>query len=81
MGKELAKAYEPHEVEERIYEFWMNGKYFHAEVDSKKKPYTIVIPPPNITIAYGTCIGRNFAGYFDSFQKNAGILCFMAAWH
>ena len=32
MGKELAKAYEPHEVEERIYEFWMNGKYFHAEV-------------------------------------------------
>ena len=47
MGKELAKAYEPHEVEERIYEFWMNGKYFHAEVDSKKKPYTIVIPPPN----------------------------------
>ena len=49
MGKELAKAYEPHEVEERIYEFWMNGKYFHAEVDSKKKPYTIVIPPPNIT--------------------------------
>ena len=49
MGKELAKAYEPHEVEERIYEFWMNGKYFHAEVDSKKKPYTIVIPPQNIT--------------------------------
>lgn len=49
MGKELAKAYEPHEVEERIYEFWMNGNYFHAEVDSKKKPYTIVIPPPNIT--------------------------------
>ena len=49
MGKELAKAYEPHEVEERIYEFWMNGRYFHAEVDSKKKPYTIVIPPPNIT--------------------------------
>ena len=50
MGKELAKAYEPHEVEERIYEFWMNGKYFHAEVDSKKKPYTIVIPPPNIQV-------------------------------
>ena len=49
MGKELAKAYEPHEVEERIYEFWMNGKYFHAEADSKKKPYTIVIPQPNIT--------------------------------
>ena len=49
MSKELAKAYEPREVEDRIYDFWMQGKYFHAEVDSKKKPYTIVIPPPNIT--------------------------------
>ena len=49
MSKELAKAYEPKEVEDRIYDFWMKGKYFHAEVDPKKKPYTIVIPPPNIT--------------------------------
>ena len=49
MSKELAKAYEPKEVEDRIYDFWMKGKYFHAEVDPKKKSYTIVIPPPNIT--------------------------------
>ena len=49
MSKELAKAYDPKEVEDRIYDFWMKGKYFHAEVDPKKKPYTIVIPPPNIT--------------------------------
>jgi valyl-tRNA synthetase len=49
VSKELAKAYEPKEVEDRIYDFWMKGKYFHAEVDTKKKPYTIVIPPPNIT--------------------------------
>ena len=49
MSKELAKAYEPQEVEGRIYDFWMKGGYFHAEVDPKKKPYTIVIPPPNIT--------------------------------
>ena len=49
MSKELAKAYEPKEVEDRIYDFWMKGKYFNAEVDPKKKPYTIVIPPPNIT--------------------------------
>ena len=49
MSKELAKAYEPKEVEDRISDFWMKGKYFHAEVDPKKKPYTIVIPPPNIT--------------------------------
>ena len=49
MSKELAKAYEPQEVEGRIYDFWMQGGYFHAEVDPEKKPYTIVIPPPNIT--------------------------------
>ncbi len=49
MTKELAKAYEPRDVEDRIYDFWMQGGYFHAEVDEKKKPYTIVIPPPNIT--------------------------------
>ncbi len=49
MSTELAKAYEPKEVERRIYDFWMQGGYFHAEVDPKKEPYTIVIPPPNIT--------------------------------
>ncbi len=49
MAKELAKTYEPQEVEDRIYDFWMNGNYFHAEVDPNKTPYTIVIPPPNIT--------------------------------
>ncbi len=49
MDRELAKAYEPQEVEDRIYDFWMQGGYFHAEPDPDKKPYTIVIPPPNIT--------------------------------
>lgn len=49
MSKELAKAYEPREVEDRIYDFWLSGGYFHAEVDENKKPYSIVIPPPNIT--------------------------------
>lgn len=44
MSKELAKAYEPREVEDRIYDFWLQGGYFHAEVDPEKKPYTIVIP-------------------------------------
>ena len=48
-NKELAKAYEPREVEKKIYDFWMDGNYFHAEVDEDKKPYSIVIPPPNIT--------------------------------
>ncbi|WP_195985733.1 valine--tRNA ligase [Clostridium sp. D33t1_170424_F3] len=49
MSRELAKTYDPQEVEDRIYDFWLNGGYFHAEVDPDKKPYTIVIPPPNIT--------------------------------
>jgi len=49
MNKELAKIYDPKEVEDRIYEFWTKGGYFHAEVDPDKKPYTIVIPPPNVT--------------------------------
>ena len=49
MQKELAKKYEPQSVEDRIYDFWINGGYFHAEVNENKKPYTIVIPPPNIT--------------------------------
>ena len=49
MNHELAKAYEPREVEDRIYDFWLSGGYFHAERDPEKKPYTIVIPPPNIT--------------------------------
>ena len=49
MSTELLKAYEPKEVERRIYDFWMQGGYFHAEPDPEKEPYTIVIPPPNIT--------------------------------
>ena len=46
--KELAKQYEPREVEDRIYAFWQDNGYFHAQV-SDKPPYTIVMPPPNIT--------------------------------
>ena len=49
MAKELAKQYDPQNVEDRIYDFWLQGKYFHAKVDPEKKPYSIVIPPPNIT--------------------------------
>ncbi len=47
--RQLAKTYDPHEVEDRIYDFWLKGNYFHAVVDPKKKPYSIVMPPPNIT--------------------------------
>ena len=47
--KELAKTYDPTQVEDRLYKEWMEKGYFHAVPDSRKKPYTIVIPPPNIT--------------------------------
>ncbi len=49
MAKELAKTYDPKAIEDRIYERWLEKKYFHAEVDHSKQPFTIVIPPPNIT--------------------------------
>ena len=49
MAKELAKTYDPKGMEERLYSKWMEKKYFHAEVDGSRKPFTIVIPPPNIT--------------------------------
>ena len=49
MAKELAPLYDPKEVEDRTYKFWLDGNFFHAEPDETKKTYTIVIPPPNIT--------------------------------
>ncbi len=49
MRKELEKTYDPKDIEDRLYSKWVSKKYFHAEVNPDKKPYTIVIPPPNIT--------------------------------
>ena len=49
MRQELAKTYDPKGIEDRIYQNWEEKKYFHAEVDHEKLPFTIVIPPPNIT--------------------------------
>ena len=49
MSRELAKTYDPQSVEDRLYKFWVDGGFFHAEIDPEKEPYTIVIPPPNIT--------------------------------
>ena len=46
---ELPKIYDPSAVEEKLYKFWNDSGFFHAEVDEKKKPFTIVIPPPNVT--------------------------------
>ncbi|MDD6643200.1 MAG: valine--tRNA ligase [Firmicutes bacterium] len=49
MARELPKTYDPKDVEERLYRFWSENGYFHAERDQNKKPFTIVMPPPNVT--------------------------------
>ncbi len=49
MSKELGKTYNPADIEGRLYQKWIDNGYFHAEVDRDKKPFTIVMPPPNIT--------------------------------
>ena len=49
MARELPKVYDPREVESSIYQMWEDHKYFHAEKDESKKPFTIVMPPPNVT--------------------------------
>lgn len=49
MSNDLATRYDPSEFEDRIYDFWLKGNYFHANLDESKPTYTVVIPPPNIT--------------------------------
>ena len=49
MARELPKVYDPKEVESKLYQFWMDNGYFHAKRDPDKKPFTIVMPPPNVT--------------------------------
>ena len=66
MRKELGKTYDPKQTEEKLYQKWLEKGYFHAEVDRGKKPFTIVIHPPNITgqlhicLLYTSC--RNVSG-------------------
>ena len=48
-SKNIAKQYDPAQVEDRLYKFWVDNGYFHAEPDPEKEPFTIVIPPPNVT--------------------------------
>lgn len=65
MIKELAKVYDPSVVEERLYNKWLEKKYFHAEVDKTKKPYSIVMPAAkyNRSASHGPCFGQYYSGY------------------
>ncbi len=47
--QDIPRAYEPAEVEQRLYEFWLKGGYFTPRIDKAKKPFTIIMPPPNVT--------------------------------
>ena len=47
--KELPKVYDPKQVEKKIYDMWMRGGYFAGKADPDKKPFSIVMPPPNVT--------------------------------
>ena len=71
--KELEKNYNPAEIESRLYEKWENKKYFHAEVDRSKKPFTIVMPPPNITgqLHMGHALDNTLQDILIRFEENA----------
>ena len=65
MKKELPKVYDPRDVEPRIYKMWMDGGCFKAKPDPDKKPFSIVMPPPqrHRPAAHGPRHGRDFAGH------------------
>ncbi len=74
MRKELAKNYDPKDIEDRLYSKWLEKKYFHAEVDETKKPFTIVIPPPNITgqLHMGHALDNTMQDILIRFKKMQG---------
>ncbi len=75
MAKELAKQYDPKDMEDRIYKSWLDGNYFHGQVDEAKKPYTIVIPPPNITgqLHMGHALDNTIQDILIRFRKMQGF--------
>ena len=72
--KELEKNYNPSEIEDRLYEKWMNKKYFKAEVNRDKKPFTIVMPPPNITgqLHMGHALDNTLQDILTRFKRMQG---------
>ncbi|MBQ4242954.1 MAG: valine--tRNA ligase [Lachnospiraceae bacterium] len=74
MSKELAKTYDPSGIEERLYQKWVDKKYFHAEADRSKKPFTIVMPPPNITgqLHMGHALDNTMQDILTRFKRMQG---------
>lgn len=75
MKKELAKTYSPKDFEDRIYQNWLEKKYFHAEIDHSKTPFTIVIPPPNITgqLHMGHALDETFQDIIIRYKRMQGF--------
>ena len=75
MARELEKMYNPREFEDRIYKFWMDGNYFTPSVDYDKDPYTIVIPPPNITgqLHMGHAVDETLQDILIRFKRMQGF--------
>ena len=74
MKKELEKTYDPKQIEDRIYKNWLDQKYFHAEVNPNKKPFTIVMPPPNITgqLHMGHALDNTMQDILTRFKRMQG---------
>ncbi|MBI5124072.1 MAG: valine--tRNA ligase [Candidatus Omnitrophica bacterium] len=72
---ELPKAYDPHDVEDKIYKTWENRGYFHAKANTGKKPYSIVIPPPNITgiLHMGHALNNTIQDILIRFKRMQGF--------
>ena len=74
MSKELAKTYDPKGIEDSLYKKWVEKKYFHAEADRSKKPFTIVMPPPNITgqLHMGHALDNTMQDILTRFKRMQG---------
>ena len=74
MSKELSKTYDPKDIEDRLYKNWEEKGYFHAEVDRSKKPFTIVMPPPNITgqLHMGHALDNTLQDILTRFKRMQG---------
>ena len=81
MEKNLAKTYDPKDFEDRIYEMWETNGAFRAEVDPDKKPFTIVMPPPNITgqLHMGHALDQTLQDVLTQIETSAGLQRAVAA--
>lgn len=75
MKRELTKAFEPQETEKRLYDYWIRNKFFHAQDKSKVEPFSIVIPPPNVTgmLHMGHALNNTLQDIITRFKRMQGF--------